>query len=212
MSNRTQPRGLGLGSVFAAVCLLTAGCHHLRPEAEPAWPDGTTRHGAGPANAATAPSPWTGYATGPATIAAPAVAPTTPYPSAAPGAVPAGPTAAPRGGSSHGSPLGHRAVAYARGQLGKPYCYGGVGPGCFDCSGLTYAAWRWAGRPVPRTSSAQQAELTAIPWAAGRAGDIAWRPGHVGLYVGHGWVIHAPETGKRVEYEPANEYRHLVRP
>lgn len=110
------------------------------------------------------------------------------------------------------SPLATRAVAFARAQLGKPYCYGGTGPQCFDCSGFTYAAWRWAGKPVPRTSSDQRDQLVAIPWVVARPGDIVWRPGHVGLYVGDGWVIHSPETGKRVGYEPARKYEMALRP
>ena len=36
-------------------------------------------------------------------------------------------------------------LAYAHAQLGKPYCYAGVGPDCYDCSGLTMMAWAQAG-------------------------------------------------------------------
>jgi len=36
-------------------------------------------------------------------------------------------------------------LAYAYAQLGKPYCYAGVGPQCYDCSGLTMMAWAQAG-------------------------------------------------------------------
>src|SRR6266536_3031261 len=36
------------------------------------------------------------------------------------------------------------AVAYAMRQLGKPYQWGAAGPGSFDCSGLTSAAYRAA--------------------------------------------------------------------
>src|SRR6266540_6693 len=44
------------------------------------------------------------------------------------------------------SPRAALAVAYARSQLGKPYQWGAEGPGAFDCSGLTWASWRTAGR------------------------------------------------------------------
>jgi cell wall-associated NlpC family hydrolase len=109
-------------------------------------------------------------------------------------------------------PSAYRAVDFARGQLGKPYCYGGTGPACFDCSGLVYAAWSWAGRPVPRSSGALRDGLTRVPWASVQPGDVVWRPGHVGLYVGDGWVIHAPQTGKQVEYQPAEKYHAALRP
>ena len=36
-----------------------------------------------------------------------------------------------------------------------------------------------------------------------KVGDVVWRPGHVGLYVGNGKVIHAPHTGARVRYTKA---------
>ncbi len=43
-------------------------------------------------------------------------------------------------------------------------------------------------------------------------GDILWRPGHVGLYVGGGRVIHAPRTGDVVKYADAKRFVKAVRP
>jgi peptidoglycan DL-endopeptidase CwlO len=64
-----------------------------------------------------------------------------------------------------------RAVAFAFGQRGKPYRWGAVGPDAYDCSGLTWAAWRAAGVSIPRTAAGQLADL---PRVRGRlqAGDL----------------------------------------
>jgi hypothetical protein len=43
-------------------------------------------------------------------------------------------------------------------------------------------------------------------------GDILWRPGHVGIYVGDGWAIHAPGTGRRIAYQRAEKFREAHRP
>ena len=52
-----------------------------------------------------------------------------------------------------------RAVAFALRQRGKPYRWGAEGPLAFDCSGLTWAAWRAAGVTIPRTAADQLATL-----------------------------------------------------
>lgn len=104
------------------------------------------------------------------------------------------------------------AVAFARARLNTPYCWGGSGPACYDCSGLTWAAWQAAGKSIPRTSEAQLARLTPVPMNQLLPGDILWRPGHVGLYVGEGWAIHAPQTGDVVRYQEASRYQRAVRP
>ena len=58
----------------------------------------------------------------------------------------------------------------------EPYCYGGTGPGCFDCSGLVVAAYRYAGVNLPRrgvrTSRQLYAFTTRVPLKWSRTGDL----------------------------------------
>jgi len=103
------------------------------------------------------------------------------------------------------------AVSFAQQQLGKPYCYAGSGPSCFDCSGLTMAAWGAAGVGLPHNSEAQSADLPHVPLGSMAAGDIAYTYGHVGLYVGGGAVIHAPHTGDVVRYIDAGYFEYGLR-
>jgi cell wall-associated NlpC family hydrolase len=100
------------------------------------------------------------------------------------------------------SPKAAIAIAYAQAQLGKPYCYAGVGPECYDCSGLTMMAWGAAGVAMPHGSTEQYNMFPHVPLSQAQPGDlIAWN-GHVGLYIGGGMMIHAPHTGAFVEIAP----------
>ncbi len=96
-----------------------------------------------------------------------------------------------------------KAVAFAYDQLGCPYVYGGTGPCAdgFDCSGLTMEAWASAGVAIPRTSYEQLDSLPHVSLGDQEPGDILVFLGgaHVGIYVGGGKLIDAPQTGEDVE-------------
>ncbi len=94
-----------------------------------------------------------------------------------------------------------KAVAFAYAQIGKPYEWGATGPDSYDCSGLTMSAWAAAGVSIPRISYDQMSELPSVSTSALEPGDILGFAGnsHVGIYVGGGDLIDAPQTGEDVE-------------
>jgi cell wall-associated NlpC family hydrolase len=112
------------------------------------------------------------------------------------------PVAPPPSGGGGGS--ASAAVSYAMAQVGKPYCYGGEGPGCFDCSGLTMMAWRQAGVSLPHSSSAQFNVGRRISASELRPGDLIfyYSPiSHVSMYIGNGQRVSATHTGDYVRVQ-----------
>jgi peptidoglycan DL-endopeptidase CwlO len=106
----------------------------------------------------------------------------------------------------HGPASGQAAVAvrFAYAQLGKPYQYGAAGPGSYDCSGLTMAAWGAAGVGLAHNAAMQQSQTRAVSSADAQPGDLVFfgSPAyHVGLYIGGGRMIAAPHTGDVVKIE-----------
>ncbi len=93
-------------------------------------------------------------------------------------------------------------LAYAYAQLNKPYCYAGVGPGCYDCSGLTMMAWAQAGVSMSHGSYDQLASFPRVSMDQLQPGDLVYWDSHVGIYVGNGSVLHAPHTGTVVQITP----------
>ncbi|MBB5824688.1 MULTISPECIES: C40 family peptidase [Micromonospora] len=93
------------------------------------------------------------------------------------------------------------AVRYAYGALGKPYVWAADGPNGYDCSGLTSAAWRAAGKSLPHNTRMQWGVVSHISRSELRPGDLVFYNslGHVAIYVGDGQVIHAPTFGRNVE-------------
>jgi len=119
-------------------------------------------------------------------------------PARLPGSVPLTPLPAPR---LKPPSLGRRAVRIAARELGTPYRYGGSAPGGFDCSGLVAYVYGRLGIVLPHNAAAQYRYGRPVDRAHLRPGDLVFFDGlgHVGLYIGHGRMIHAPRTGERVE-------------
>jgi peptidoglycan DL-endopeptidase CwlO len=98
---------------------------------------------------------------------------------------------------------GGSALSAARSMIGRPYAFGGEGPGSFDCSGLTQWAMRQAGVTLPRTSYSQWTVGTPVSRAAVQAGDLVFfnanGPGasHVGIAASNATAISATSHGVR---------------
>lgn len=95
------------------------------------------------------------------------------------------------------------AINAALSQLGVPYRYGQSTPGvAFDCSGLTTFAWGKAGVGMPRNSRQQYNALPHVPQSMAMPGDLVFSGSpihHVGIYLGGGRVVHAPQYGDVVK-------------
>jgi cell wall-associated NlpC family hydrolase len=96
--------------------------------------------------------------------------------------------------------------AYA--QLGKPYVYGATGSANFDCSGFTqYVYENAAGVDISRTTYSQINEGQSVSQDQLKPGDLVFtHAGHVGIYVGGGQMIHAPQTGDVVKVSPVYNF------
>ncbi|WP_203788014.1 C40 family peptidase [Paractinoplanes rishiriensis] len=100
------------------------------------------------------------------------------------------------------------AVDYAYAAANKPayYGYGDSGPNTYDCSGLTSAAWKAAGKSLPHNAAAQYSATARITKAQLKPGDLVFYRslGHVGLYVGGGMIIDASREGEPVKKRSMN--------
>ncbi|MGW0333424.1 C40 family peptidase [Streptomyces sp. NPDC003011] len=174
-----------------------------------------------PVDPALAPVPGPPVEPAPAFTPGPPVAPA----SAAPAThLPAAPVTAPVV-AGHAVDAGYdlkaaKVLAFARAQIGRPCVWGAAGPGSYDPSGLTQAAWKTAGVELPRSAQAQAGAGTAVSLAEVRVGDLVLfydDLSHVGLYIGNGMMIHAPGPGtyireESVYYAGESTIRGAVRP
>ena len=106
---------------------------------------------------------------------------------------------------------GQDVVNYAMQFQGVPYVWGGQTPSGFDCSGFTKYVFAHFGVALPRTADDQAGFGTPVSTPA--PGDLMVAPGHVAIYVGNGYMIHAPAPGQTVKVQApyrSFEYRRLV--
>ena len=107
------------------------------------------------------------------------------------------------GGGGSPSQRARIAVAYALSKVGHRYVAGAAGPGTFDCSGLTMAAYRAAGVSLPHYSRSQYGSTRHISRSELRPGDLLFYFGggahHVSMYIGGGMMVSASNPRDGVE-------------
>jgi cell wall-associated NlpC family hydrolase len=114
--------------------------------------------------------------------------------------------------------LGAQAVAAALQHLGVPYVWGGASPSGFDCSGLTQYAYGQVGISLTHFTGSQWNEGVRVPADQLLPGDLVFFRsdlGHMGMYMGNGQYINAPQTGDVVKISSLadrSDYQGAVRP
>lgn len=93
------------------------------------------------------------------------------------------------------SASGSEVAKFALQFQGVPYVWGGSTTAGWDCSGFTRYVFQQFGVNLPHQSEAQRAFGTLV--SNPEPGDLMWMPGHVGIYIGNGMMVHAstPSTG-----------------
>ena len=112
--------------------------------------------------------------------------------------------------SASGSELGKNIAKYGCQFIGNPYVYGGTSltQGA-DCSGFTYRIYADFGYAIPRTSTAQRSCGTGVTLETAEPGDLVCYDGHVGLYVGGGYIVHASTEKTGIKISKAT-YRKIL--
>ena len=101
----------------------------------------------------------------------------------------------------------YKIIKTAKAQIGDPYRLGQSGPNAFDCSGFVrYVYKKVTGKNLPHYSKAQYQQARKIKKKNAKPGDLVFffRNGarHVGIYLGNGKMVDAPNSGNRVRVSP----------
>ena len=101
--------------------------------------------------------------------------------------------------------VGAQALQAAISRLGYPYVWGAAGPTQFDCSGLVMWAYQQVGISLPHYTGSQWNSGVHVARNDLEPGDLVFffpNISHVGMYIGNGMMIDAPNFGEDVKVEP----------
>jgi peptidoglycan DL-endopeptidase CwlO len=103
--------------------------------------------------------------------------------------------------------IGAQALQAAFSKEGDPYVWGAAGPSEFDCSGLVMWAYAQVGISLPHYTGSQWNSGVHVARADLEPGDLVFfypDISHVGMYIGNGLMINAPNSAEPVRVEPIN--------
>lgn len=101
--------------------------------------------------------------------------------------------------------IGAQALRWALSRRGDPYVWGAAGPSAFDCSGLVLWAYAKVGISLPHFTGDQWNMGVHVGKNQLQPGDLVFfypDIGHVGLYIGNGLMVDAPDFGEDVQVQP----------
>jgi cell wall-associated NlpC family hydrolase len=100
------------------------------------------------------------------------------------------------------------AVNFACAQVGKPYGFGQAGPGAYDCSGLTSAAWAEGGVSLPHNAAQQRDTVASVDRSDLRPGDLVFYYSdlsHVAMYIGGNQIVQASNPNSPLNVAPIDQ-------
>jgi len=101
--------------------------------------------------------------------------------------------------------VGEQALEAAMSRRGDPYVWGAAGPDEFDCSGLVVWAFAQVGISLPHYTGDLWNSGVHVPRSELQPGDLVFfyaDISHVGIYIGDGLMLDAPDFGQDVEVQP----------
>src|SRR3954451_8905856 len=108
------------------------------------------------------------------------------------------------GAGGSGPSKADQVIAEAKKYLGVKYVWGGESPNGFDCSGLVQYVYKKFGVNLPRVSQDQAHAGRPVSAAEAKPGDLVFYhnpASHVGIYLGDGKMLDAPNSRSVVRIE-----------